>query len=73
MALEFASERLKKDIAIFNIAVEQNQDAAVFADEDLYRRYVNMINFKKGESFDYTFLNNKIVGLAVCRQEGNWL
>jgi len=43
MALEFASERLKKDIAIFNIAVEQNEDAAMFAEEGLYEKYVKAL------------------------------
>lgn len=39
LALEFASARLKQDIEIFNVAIEQNEDAALFADERLYNQY----------------------------------
>lgn len=39
LALEFASERLRKDKDIFNIAVDQNEDAALLAHEELYNQY----------------------------------
>lgn len=67
LALEFASERLKKDIAIFNIAVEQNGDAASFAEEELYKKYITALeNAKLHGKVTSQFNDTKpLVALAI--------
>lgn len=68
LALEFASERLKKDITIFNVAVEQNEDAALFAEEELYKRYRQALVKSKHGWLDMEFSDNRIIFLPYIKE-----